>query len=102
MYSALVLRSTSSAGHTYHHRHPSDTANAQPLLNPIVEDRIGRLEEMMVDMMAMMRQMRANSSTTGPSQPTASTTSPAQLSQPPTDPSRRMTTRWTTLIWRGV
>ncbi|KAL0310452.1 UNVERIFIED_CONTAM: hypothetical protein Scaly_2927100 [Sesamum calycinum] len=53
-----------------------------PPSNPAVKDRIGRLEEMMADMMVMMREMQASSSTTGPSQSTVSSTAPAQ---PPTD-----------------
>ncbi|KAL0394698.1 UNVERIFIED_CONTAM: hypothetical protein Slati_4436000 [Sesamum latifolium] len=71
LYSALVLRPTS----------PPPPPPPPP--NPTLEDPIGRLEEMMVDMMVMMWEMRASSSTGGPSQPTASSTAPAQ---PPTDP----------------
>ncbi|KAL0434226.1 UNVERIFIED_CONTAM: hypothetical protein Slati_2756900 [Sesamum latifolium] len=41
------------------------------------------LEEMMADMMVMMR---ANSSTAAPSQPTASSAAPVPPPQPPTDP----------------
>ncbi|KAL0454789.1 UNVERIFIED_CONTAM: hypothetical protein Slati_0818100 [Sesamum latifolium] len=55
-----------------------------------MEDRMNRLETMMVDMMAMMKEIWARSSTVGPSQPIASTTTPAQ---PPTDPRRRTTTK---------
>ncbi|KAL0295935.1 UNVERIFIED_CONTAM: hypothetical protein Sradi_6645600 [Sesamum radiatum] len=51
-----------------------------------MEDSIGRLEEMMADIMAMMREMWLRSSTAGPSQPTAFSTGPAQPPQPPTDP----------------
>ncbi|KAL0445306.1 UNVERIFIED_CONTAM: hypothetical protein Slati_2253400 [Sesamum latifolium] len=54
-----------------------------PPSNPAVGNCIGRLEEMMADMMVMMQEIRASSSTIGPSQPTASSTGPAQ---PPTDP----------------
>ncbi|KAL0291347.1 UNVERIFIED_CONTAM: hypothetical protein Sangu_2535200 [Sesamum angustifolium] len=47
---------------------------------PNHEDRMIQLETMMVDMMAMMREMQASSLTTGPSQPTASTSALAQPS----------------------
>ncbi|KAL0288725.1 UNVERIFIED_CONTAM: hypothetical protein Sangu_2644700 [Sesamum angustifolium] len=57
-----------------------------PPQNPNVEDRIARLDEMMDDMMAIMREMEASSSTFGPSQPTTSSTSIVQPPQPPTDP----------------
>ncbi|KAL2252219.1 UNVERIFIED_CONTAM: hypothetical protein Sindi_0016600 [Sesamum indicum] len=50
-----------------------------PQPNPVMEDRIGRLEMMMTNMIAMMREMWVSSS----SQPTASTSAPAP---PPTDP----------------
>ncbi|KAL0417096.1 UNVERIFIED_CONTAM: hypothetical protein Slati_3541500 [Sesamum latifolium] len=48
-----------------------------------MEDRIDRLEEMMANMMVIMREMRASSSIAGPSQPTASST---VLAWPPIEP----------------
>ncbi|KAL0295368.1 UNVERIFIED_CONTAM: hypothetical protein Scaly_3105200 [Sesamum calycinum] len=78
VYSVSVLRPTSLAGYTS----PPIPPSLPPPSNPAVKDRIGRLEEMMADLMVMMREMQASSSTTGPSQSTVSSTAPAQ---PPTD-----------------
>ncbi|KAL0443931.1 UNVERIFIED_CONTAM: hypothetical protein Slati_2115800 [Sesamum latifolium] len=76
----LTLNSAKNETYTSPSPHPPSPPSSQA--NPAVEDRIDHLEEMMVDIMAIMREMRA-SSTVGSSQPTASTTAPAQ---PPTDP----------------
>ncbi|KAL0329229.1 UNVERIFIED_CONTAM: hypothetical protein Sradi_4909600 [Sesamum radiatum] len=52
------------------------------LPRPDMEDRRVRLEMMMVDMMAMIKSMQANTSNVSPSQPSISTNTP---SQPPLD-----------------
>ncbi|KAL0345215.1 UNVERIFIED_CONTAM: hypothetical protein Sradi_4352800 [Sesamum radiatum] len=48
-----------------------------------MEDRMNRLETMMVDMIAMMKEMRVSCLTAVLSQPIASSSVPTQ---PPTDP----------------
>ncbi|KAL0409546.1 UNVERIFIED_CONTAM: hypothetical protein Sradi_1889000 [Sesamum radiatum] len=47
---------------------PSPLPPTPPQPNPAMEDHIGRLETMMVEMMSMMREIRASSSTAEPSQ----------------------------------
>ncbi|KAL2238382.1 UNVERIFIED_CONTAM: hypothetical protein Sindi_1029900 [Sesamum indicum] len=68
-----------------------------PQPNPAMEDRIGRLETMMVNMMAMIREMQTNSLIVGPSKPTASTTAQHNLRQTPWS---RTTMIWTALMRR--
>ncbi|KAL2238767.1 UNVERIFIED_CONTAM: hypothetical protein Sindi_1068400 [Sesamum indicum] len=62
---------------------PSSSPATLPQPNLAMEDRMNRLETMIVDMMVIMKEMHANSSTTLPSQPNVSISA---LAQPPINP----------------